>query len=304
MNKYDYLKKDYPQFVSKEQLYKICGIAKDTAWVYLNSGIIPCRDTGKKTRRYSIHIDDVITFLEKRDKGAVPSRAELKYLRPRYPQKLPEIKETATWHQQATRYLSNVLKDAPDAVRPRQMAELVGLSTTVIQQHILHGNIEAVIVGRGYIISKSGMLRFILSERYQNGGGCSERYNGIIKGLSEIESNLKQKRNNKREARKIFDSSDANTQVDNIVLYYLDKLKQFPEILTVSDINTLFEQKSNSTLPLLQDKKIRAAKVNGKYMIPNKSVTKFLESAEFRSMSTLHQHLWVKMDRTFQNPAM
>ena len=47
-NKYDYLWDQYPEYVSSNQLYKICRIAKRSAKYLLENGIIPCEDTGKK----------------------------------------------------------------------------------------------------------------------------------------------------------------------------------------------------------------------------------------------------------------
>jgi hypothetical protein len=171
MSKYDYLREQYPQAVSKEQLYKICGIAKDTAWIFLHSGVIPCKDTGRKTRRYSIQLDDVISFLEKRDNGQVPTRGELKFLRP----KNPDIRDGVVWKRYKERYFRELLRSMPDAVSPQEMGEAIGLSKTIIHQNVLHGIIEAAIVGRCYMIPKESVLAFMMSNQYQDGNGSSEK---------------------------------------------------------------------------------------------------------------------------------
>ena len=44
----------------------ICHISKKTARYLLTSGLVPCIDTGKKTRQYIINTKDVITYLKKR----------------------------------------------------------------------------------------------------------------------------------------------------------------------------------------------------------------------------------------------
>lgn len=296
MNKYDALKKEYPKFVSKEQLCKICGIAKDTAWIYLQSGVIPCRDTGKKTRRYSICIEDVIAFLEKRDKGQVPPRSELKYYRPRPLAPLPEIKETDGYRGEVKRYFSSLLNGSPDVVTPREMAEIVGLSQAVIQRHILHGKIHAAIVGRGYKISKENVLVFMLSSCYQDGKGCSEKYKAIMEGLAGIEGKLQQAREVKRMAQRAFDTPEVQFQLDRIIHHYRNLLHDFPEIMTVNDLKTLFDKPAKFILPLLKENKIRSAKVDGRHMIPRKSVVGFLEGASFRGMPHFHQHLWIRIN--------
>ena len=50
------IKKQYPKTMSKDQLYRVAHISKATALYLLQSGAIPCKDTGKKTRRYTIKV--------------------------------------------------------------------------------------------------------------------------------------------------------------------------------------------------------------------------------------------------------
>lgn len=44
---YSYLLEEYPETISKDQLYKICHISKVKASWYLENGVIPCEGTGK-----------------------------------------------------------------------------------------------------------------------------------------------------------------------------------------------------------------------------------------------------------------
>ena len=69
MPDYSFLLSKYPEFVTKDQFYRICHISKNTALYYIKNGFIPCIDSGKKTRRYKIAIKDIIFFLEDRDKN-------------------------------------------------------------------------------------------------------------------------------------------------------------------------------------------------------------------------------------------
>lgn len=66
---YDYLREQYPETISKDQLYRICRISKRKARWLLENKIIPCEDSGKQTWRFHIRLEDVITFLERRDAG-------------------------------------------------------------------------------------------------------------------------------------------------------------------------------------------------------------------------------------------
>lgn len=62
------LKQQYPEYISKEQFYKIAHISKGTAAELLQKGIVPCVKSPKTTHRYSIAIDDVIVYLQRKDR--------------------------------------------------------------------------------------------------------------------------------------------------------------------------------------------------------------------------------------------
>ncbi len=66
---YEYLRQQYPETISMDQLYRICHISKRKAKWLLENGVIPCKDSGKQTRRFQIQMDDMITFLERQDAG-------------------------------------------------------------------------------------------------------------------------------------------------------------------------------------------------------------------------------------------
>lgn len=66
---YSFLRDQYPEIITMEQLYRICHISKRKARWLLENGVIPCVDSGKQTRRFKIKLDDIIEFLELRDAG-------------------------------------------------------------------------------------------------------------------------------------------------------------------------------------------------------------------------------------------
>ena len=56
-----------PEILSKEDLCRICHIAKKTALHLLRSGRVPCEFSGKKTRCYRIRKSDVQNYLNRRE---------------------------------------------------------------------------------------------------------------------------------------------------------------------------------------------------------------------------------------------
>ena len=57
----------YPEYITKDQMYRICHISKKTCLFLLESGLVPNIDNGKKTRRFKIKTVDVIQNLKDRD---------------------------------------------------------------------------------------------------------------------------------------------------------------------------------------------------------------------------------------------
>ena len=67
MKYYESIRRKYPETVSKDQFYQIAHISKATALHLLQNSLVPCKDTGKKTRRYTIRTDDIIFYLIDRE---------------------------------------------------------------------------------------------------------------------------------------------------------------------------------------------------------------------------------------------
>lgn len=67
VSKYRYLLNQYPETVQKEQFRIICHISKRTARYLLQSGLVPCVQSGKKTRNYTIKMKDIVRYLERRE---------------------------------------------------------------------------------------------------------------------------------------------------------------------------------------------------------------------------------------------
>ena len=59
-NSYQQILDEYPEYITKEQLYQICHISKKSAQNLLESGEIPCIDSGRKTHRFLIATTDVV----------------------------------------------------------------------------------------------------------------------------------------------------------------------------------------------------------------------------------------------------
>ena len=57
---YQDILEQYPIYMTKDQMYRICHISKKICLFLVESGILLCLDSGKKIRRLKIKTTDVI----------------------------------------------------------------------------------------------------------------------------------------------------------------------------------------------------------------------------------------------------
>lgn len=68
---YRYLRQEYPAVIWDGPVLSHLPLSKRKARWLLGNGVIPCEDSGKQTRRFSIRLEGVIRFLEQQDAGLV-----------------------------------------------------------------------------------------------------------------------------------------------------------------------------------------------------------------------------------------
>ena len=136
---YTYLYEEYPEVISADQLYRICHISKRKAKWLLEHGYIPCEDSGKKTRRYKIRLNDVIDYLRTieaaPDLVATPVGA--------FNVKRKQLNPVAQICQKEfQRFLYNIWRDEADILRISDVQVLLGYSAGTIRvwHHILTPN--------------------------------------------------------------------------------------------------------------------------------------------------------------------
>lgn len=192
-DKYGYLREQYPEYISKDQLYKICNVAKRTAKYLLDNGIIPCEDNGKKTRKYKIALNDIIAYLQKRDKrgsmiprGSVSSRHGMtRVSRVSFSTMLDPGTE-----EEVKNYFEYIYAEFPDTLTSHDVSIMTGLSRKTILELLKQGEIQALIIGSKYVIPKIYLLNFVSSPRFVNMKSNSSDFIKILGGF-EIWKNAK-----------------------------------------------------------------------------------------------------------------
>ena len=165
---YSFLRDQYPEVITMDQLYRICHISKRKARWLLENGVIPCEDSGKKTRRFKIKLDDVIEFLELRDAGLLDDVMPVGIFSSDeygYPPRQPR---TRLDNGALQAFLLDCWVDAPDMLTIRQTASLCGYSVTTLVRWF-QKEFFSVFRYRGMIlISKESLAEWLASDRGQS----------------------------------------------------------------------------------------------------------------------------------------
>ena len=148
-NSYQQILDEYPEYITKEQLYQICHISKKSAQNLLESGEIPCIDSGRKTHRFLIATADVVDYLQRRDSAPRPAA-----------------------HETAVEKIRAALALYPDVLSVAQVSELTGRRSSTVTKWCRLNYIENIYAGGKTHIPKASLADFLVSrwEEFQNIG--------------------------------------------------------------------------------------------------------------------------------------
>lgn len=165
---YNKLLSKYPEYVSKEQFRLIAHISKRTARYYLQNGLIPCIDSGKKTRNYIIAMRDIVIFLI--DREAMPE----KY---RMPQADPVAKAQSEMNvlppdpegftEQLLSYYEMLLENYGDLLTVTEMSEIVRYSRKVVFTWLREKKLKYFASGNKFYIPKECLITYMIGCEYR-----------------------------------------------------------------------------------------------------------------------------------------
>lgn len=187
---YEYLYEEYPEYITKDQFYRICKVSKKTALFYLQNNLIPAVDSGKKTRRYKIAIKDVVTLLKDRDQDPYKYQASPgwyskkgstggKSNRPKY--QIIRIRDTDDCKQQLEKWLDTY----PDLMTVDQVSKATGYVKATVNGWCSDAILQNFYVRRSYLIPKISLFEFMLSNAFE---GIKVKYEEYESMLNEFQS--------------------------------------------------------------------------------------------------------------------
>ena len=151
----------YPDPMGRTDFRKACRIGTRTSIYLLQSGLVPCENTGKETRCYKIAKADVADYLRRR-------LAEPEYYTPPsgWYKNYPAHKPPAFGLNGAL-----LLTDAarqPDVLDARQIAQVTGYASRTVSRWCTEGRLKAFPYQHTYKVPKEWLLEFLTSEDYNS----------------------------------------------------------------------------------------------------------------------------------------
>ncbi len=151
----------YPDPMGRTDFRKACHIGTRTSIYLLQSGLVPCENTGKQTRCYKIAKADVAAYLRRR-------LTEPEYYTPPsgWYKNYPNHKPPAFGLNGAL-----LLTDAarqPDVLDARQIAQVTGYASRTVSRWCTEGRLKAFPYQHTYKVPKEWLLEFLTSEDYNS----------------------------------------------------------------------------------------------------------------------------------------
>ena len=175
---YRYIREQYPETITKDQLYRICRISKRKALWLLENGVIPCEDSGKKTRRFRIKLEDAIAFLERQDAGDLdvvfPQGAFSSGSHPVCQSRICLDSEDLCT------FILDEWDDQPDMLTVKETAELCGYSVHTVSGWVRKGSVASVAYHGANLVSKESLAEWLASREGQGIGHISEVHQGLV----------------------------------------------------------------------------------------------------------------------------
>lgn len=185
----------YPEYITKDQMYRICHISKKTCLFLLESGLVPNIDSGKKTRRFKIKTTDVIQYLRDRDDYPELYKAPDGFYRGNACRKAPSFDEVFTKEDLISmrQYYEKLLKKQPDVMTVEQVAQFTGYCQNSVGRWCGKQELKCFFIRQRFQIPKEYLLDFLVSKYFIGIAVKStkhKRFNEQIRKMRELPSEV------------------------------------------------------------------------------------------------------------------
>lgn len=146
-------------------MFRLCHISKKTCLHLLQSGLVPCIDSGKKTRRYKIRTADVILYLKCRERNPQKYRPKAGYYSCSRGRRKKTTIITPEEKQRAWEFFEFKLEEYPDVLTASQAAILLDRHQSLIIRWCREGKLRSFSIRGKYRIPKEYLREFLEDEK-------------------------------------------------------------------------------------------------------------------------------------------
>lgn len=180
--------KKYPEYITKDQMYRICHISKKTCLFLLENKLVPNIDSGKKTRRFKIKTTDVINYLKDREINPwlykAPSGYYIEFDKPKTTDCFLNFSK---YNRKTIRlFYEKMLMEYPDVMNIYEVAEFTGYNKNSVIKWCNKGYLKCFNILQKYKIPKEYLLDFLISDYYINIFAKSAKHITCNKKVYEI----------------------------------------------------------------------------------------------------------------------
>ena len=156
-----------PDVISKEQMRIACHISKRTALYLLQSGLIPSKTTGKKTRCYSIQKADVIKFIKACERNPIPFKPpENWYAETTRPHTIRCLPSKMPAKSQFKAYYKNALANYSDVMDVVYIVKFTGYNRRAVGNWCRKGYLKYISKTNKFYIPKCFLIEHLSSDSY------------------------------------------------------------------------------------------------------------------------------------------
>ena len=180
--------KQYPEYITKDQMYRICHISKKTCLFLLESGLVPNIDSGKQTRRFKIRTFDVIQYLKDRDDYPELFKAPDGFYQGNGSKKAPSFDEVFTKSDliQMRAFYKKILKDCPDVMTTSEVSKFTGYCKNSVAIWCNKHELQSFLMKQRFQIPKEYLLDFLLSRYFIRIAVKSKKHNQFNKQIRNL----------------------------------------------------------------------------------------------------------------------
>ena len=180
----------YPDFISLDELRRVCRISPKSARYLVKHGIIPAIDTGRITWRYKIAMKDVVTYLGERERlgSMIPPGAVSSHVKDKHNSQISKRKSYSQivsggneW--EVAEYFSFIYAEYGEVLTTIDVIEMTGLEKSTILKLLKAGKIKSIESRPKYLIPKQYLLEFVVTRHFLEAKTKSELFNKILGGF-------------------------------------------------------------------------------------------------------------------------